>query len=618
MPNPQLRSGAVPSLSLFGAPELRFAGVNRVKLGSRARYLLAYLAIDGLPKSRVHLAQLLWPDRPTTQGRASLRQCVVELQRAFASFDIRSPLRVDHNAISIVRSELIIDFDNVLRAAVDRDAGSLAQALAATGACVLLDSATVEGEFARWVTALRTRLRVEVEAALSEIFAAARLEPSGTSTHRKALLLARIRLEQVPDCRLALAMIEPAIAASPGMMRRTPLPPLPLPTDAPPVVLIEPFRCDDPAGGIIADALREEIISALACFRELRVVVLTDRLGRANVPDGGGYRLSMLLRGRPGTQSVVGRLTANIDGLTVWGGRVPLGGGDVQGAIDDLVERIIGAIAPAVEVMQLRLARDHPSGAIYSRYLVAAQAAQAPGDFEAALATAEEFEQIVGQAAQFAPAQLALARLYNTDFAWTRAMSSTDSHRDRALSLARTAAAAEPSNVHCATVLGWCHLRRHEWGAARRFFDQGLRLNPYHATRLMEAAYGILHLGDLDTAETILRRCLTISPGTIDGVQLDLGMLALLRGDPMAAHDYLTTIIHPDPWALIATAIATFQAGLPYDRPRDAARCAVAKIWTNSALPSFPIVREWVITRHPFRLREHLARYSDGLAEILG
>jgi Flp pilus assembly protein TadD len=241
-----------------------------------------------------------------------------------------------------------------------------------------------------------------------------------------------------------------------------------------------------------------------------------------------------------------------------------------------------------------------------------------PRDHAAARAVAAELETIVAEVPGFASAHLALARLYNTDFAWTEAMSSGDAERGRALTLARAAVASDRAHSHAHTILGWCHLRQHEWGAARRCFDEAARLNPYHAERLMEIAYGLIHLGDLDSGETLLRRCLAITPVTSDGFYFDLGMLALIRGDPLLAVDQFAMIVDPDVWGTIAAALATVQAGFPGGAAAAAGRAAVLSVWPGRRMPPLASLREWVTTRHPFRLPQHLDRYLAGLDSVFG
>jgi DNA-binding SARP family transcriptional activator len=65
-------------VSVFGG--LTVTGRNGERYafrGTRQRALLAYLALSPMHEfSRLHLAELLWPDAPEEEGRHSLRQSI--------------------------------------------------------------------------------------------------------------------------------------------------------------------------------------------------------------------------------------------------------------------------------------------------------------------------------------------------------------------------------------------------------------------------------------------------------------------------------------------------------------------------------------------------------------
>src|SRR5262249_5353292 len=93
---------------LLGGFELRSShGRDAAPLGRRGRALLACLALSpGKPWSREKVMGLLWSDRGEEQARASLRQALAELRRAFGE---PSPLRADHDAISLDPAMIAVD-----------------------------------------------------------------------------------------------------------------------------------------------------------------------------------------------------------------------------------------------------------------------------------------------------------------------------------------------------------------------------------------------------------------------------------------------------------------------------------------------------------------------------
>src|SRR5215475_11181796 len=67
----------------------------------KTRALLAYLALPaGREHTRDELADMLWSDRGDKQARASLRQALGELRKAFEATDA-SPLAFDHDKVTL-------------------------------------------------------------------------------------------------------------------------------------------------------------------------------------------------------------------------------------------------------------------------------------------------------------------------------------------------------------------------------------------------------------------------------------------------------------------------------------------------------------------------------------
>lgn len=606
---------------LFGYPTLTAGDGRSVALGARATALLAILAIEPMAMRRSLLAQMLWPDRGAVQARASLRQCLVEIRRAGAAYNVDLPIVADPQHVVLPAGTIPTDLAQIERAIEAGDAPSLTHALNDAAPRPLLAELTITGAFQKWVESTRARVERRLELVLPTI-----LDQAAVADAAAARALAKARLSHNPDCPAALAVLRRAQGdgAAPALAPNLrPLPPLRLPSDAPPAVVIPRFTIGDRADRefvALAGAIREEVISGLARFRELRVVsVAESSLARVDLSqDAPMFVLNAALRPSDIGHVLSARLTTSGGDTVLWGERFELGTTGLQPAIDSFVERIVGAVTPTVETHLVRTAGEHPDGQLFNRYLLAKARAQRPAGHAEALSVAAELEAIIAAAPRFAAPRLSLARLYNTDFGWTRAMSGTPEYRDRARALAHEAIALDRSFAHGYTVLGWCHLRRREWGAARRLFDEALRLNPYHAVRLMEIAFGLLHLGDFDAAETLLRRCLAINPVTEDDFLFDLAMLAMVRGDPLAACEHLAMIAEPDTWDRIILALATFQAGRDLVRPRAAARAALAQLWPGGRLPAVQTVRGWMATSHPFRVAAHFERFGEGLPEIFG
>lgn len=606
-------------LAVFGAPSLYDRTGRRISIGARATALLTILAVEPEPQSRVWIAKLLWSDRQAGQARASLRQCLVELRHALARHGLDFPIVADAREIRLLPDRLSTDVAHILSACAGRDRTALAKALDEAAARPLVSDLEPSSEFVDWVVATRRRIDGALDEALAEMLT----RRAGTADDldwEVSATLARARLAHDPSCPLATAVLRgrpPPWQESP---QRSPLLPLPLPADAPPAVYVPIFGHGDlEYEASLASALRDEIVSALSRFQEVRVVVLDgDHAFYRQSEHEVGYRLSVTLRTTSPREGTVSARLETTSDQVLWGSRFPLVVDHFHAAIDGIVEQIAAAVAPTVERHLAGAAPHRPDGTLYERYLSARIRSMRPPDHAAARRVANELEDIVAQAPRFAPPKLALARLYNTDFAWTLAMSSGEAERVRALMLARSAVATDRGHVHGHSLLGWCHLRQQEWGAARRCFDEATRLNPYHAERLMEVAYGLIHLGDLEAGEALLRRCMAINPVSSDGFHFDLGVLALVRGDPILSSEHLSMIADPDCWGSIAKALADVQAHIPADSAIQAARDAIAAIWPTGRLPPLPSLRDWVASRHPFRLPQHLSLFIAGLDKIAG
>ena len=604
------------SISLFGYPAFHSATGEQIVLGMRATALFAMLALERSGSSRTLLAELLWPGRHADQARGSLRQCLVEIRHALGRHGMTWPIAADAKQIMCDVGGFDSDLGAIRSACSSKDRAALTAALRAAIPRPLLDDLKPSQAYVDWVATLRRSVDAELELALTSMFAR-RADPHGEDDWATSAALAHARLLHKPDCPLAAAVLRGRATPVELLSQRHPLVPLPLPLETPPAIYIAaPSASENDSDSTLASAIREEIISALSRFRELRVVALGSGGEAPAILGSASFILSFTLRPATAGPVAIARLATVGAQDVLWGARFPLAGDKLDSAVDQIVERIAAAVAPTIETHLAASPGERPSGALYSRYLSARARSMQPPDHDTALAAASELEHIVAQAPGFISAHLALARLYNTDFAWTEAMSTGKAELARAMVLARAAVAGDRADAHGHSVLGWCHLRQHEWAAARRCFDEAVRLNPYHAERLMEVAYGLIHLGDLDTGEALLRRCLSINPVTSDGFYFDLGMLALVRGDPVLAEEQFAMIVAPDVWGCIATALAAMQSGTVTSPALAIAQQAVIAIWPGRRMPAESDLRMWIETRHPFRLAQHLDRFVSGLESI--
>ena len=142
-------------LRLIGQMEIwTLSSESVLPLGRKTRALLAVIALSSpRPALRGWLAELLWSRRPEEQARASLRQEIHRLLEALAPSGSEI-LLVTRDHLSLRRSKIWIDVDEVMRATADQPA-SLS----------LMDGELLEGldgtdpSFDAWLTTERERLR---------------------------------------------------------------------------------------------------------------------------------------------------------------------------------------------------------------------------------------------------------------------------------------------------------------------------------------------------------------------------------------------------------------------------------------------------------------------------
>lgn len=342
-------------------------------------------------------------------------------------------------------------------------------------------------------------------------------------------------------------------------------------------------------------ALREELADILARFRDVRVVLEPTPIERLE-PTRHPPCLAVQLRVRedPADLFRVGfRLLEWPSRALAWSERYSLSDRDVAGALDRLAERVVVGLLP--EVDRAVLAAETPvSGDIYRAYLAARHASMQPADHASARRAADLLESLIARAPDFSLSYAPLIRLYNTDFFYTRAGSTRPQERDRAFALARTVTRIDPGHVHGWVHLGWCHLWRSEWAKAQTAFERAVGLNPHHPERLCNVAFGLLHLGDLDAAETLLERCRAIAGETDQIYWNGLGLLQLLRGEPLAARAALEEAMGLYIWTQVYALAASVRGGLDPAADAERLRGDLRRVWGTGATPRDDEALAWL------------------------
>lgn len=640
-------------LRLFGT--FRLTGVNGdvVSIVSRrARGLLAYLALaPDHTGTRERLCGLLWSDRGEPQARSSLRQCLFDLRETFLAADL-DIIDSGREIVTLKSDTYDSDVDNVNRALAGNDIAVLIAALGAISSERLLDDLDIGGLYGDWLDQTRAALdrsigsRVllqleRLEAArdwrsASEMAEAFLRRDPLDETVVAATIRADVAAGNANAARRKFQVLQKSLArefgAQPGTMAReafsaisTPVPKAISPRPeanrafgAPPLVVVAAFEC--PEGPSLVAAVRDEVLSGLACFHDMRVVndqrpvdiVAADQSnGR-----GQGYILGASLRTvREGPRLVV-QLLRSHDRHIIWSSTFAMAGLETIGTIDDVVAQTVGAILPSIDTDRMRRSAESTIEPGYESRLIPHFPTVKPKTFEEARAAADALETMISANPSFSPPYLSLAYLYNTDFGYTRAGSSGPVEHARALHLAKSAMALDRGHVHGYTVTGWCYLRRREFRSAKNLFEQALTLNPFHARRVMEVGWGYVFLGDLDAAQALFDRCLLLYPSPADGFFMDLGLLAVIRGDRDLAASYFNMTADPEIWVSIYRAINADLGGLGDGDDCQIACDRVRSIWPGARPPTGEAVVAWFAGHHPFQSADVSARLVEASRRV--
>jgi DNA-binding winged helix-turn-helix (wHTH) protein/tetratricopeptide (TPR) repeat protein len=399
-----------------------------------------------------------------------------------------------------------------------------------------------------------------------------------------------------------IAPVHPAEAVSP--------PPAPAPRSAapasdgrPPLVLVSAFRDEavQASHPFFAAELREEVLSGLSRFREIQLVADNrpeEEAAQAHRSERG-YQLTATLVPEGDGVKVIARARRLSDGRVLWAETMSLADTGTAGGVEKIVRRIAGAAVPAVdEDLYLDLPRE--SDDIYNRFLVAKRQSFSARNFAEARDAAAALESIIAERPGFALAFPPLARLYNTDFAYTALGSSRPAERARALQLARDGLAADRGNAHAYTVLGFCHLRHHQRDLARECFETASILNPYNPGRLNEVATGMMWLGDFERARSLYEFSQSLHPFMDDLLLEDFAQLALFEGRPDEALTHVRKMSGPRLWAGLYEALAEHLVGIPTSLSKLADwRKEARSRWHDGDPPSQAAFEEWIELHHP-------------------
>ena len=172
--NISARTGCALRASLFGAFALTTPEGAEIAISNRrARALLAMLCLTpGEALERDYVSKLLWPGRFQAQARASLRQCLLSLDKILRPL-AGGVLDIAHGRIAIDPSTMESDLADLEAALAEGRTAAACSLLDGIGNKPLLDQADFGEPFQIWLTGQRqhveSRLQIAVDLALAAL-----------------------------------------------------------------------------------------------------------------------------------------------------------------------------------------------------------------------------------------------------------------------------------------------------------------------------------------------------------------------------------------------------------------------------------------------------------------
>jgi len=390
-----------------------------------------------------------------------------------------------------------------------------------------------------------------------------------------------------------------------------------------PSIAVLPFQnmSGDPEQEFFADGMVEEIITALSRFKALFVIARNSSFtykGRAvEVKQVGRelgvrYVLEGSVRRSANRVRITGQLIDAATGAHLWADRFDGGLGDIFDLQDQVTERVVGAIAPAVETAEIERAKYKTTESLdaYAIYLRGLAKFYQYGN---RLATAEAlrlFNSAIELDPEFAVAYSHASHCYA--HAKTNSWSSgTADELAEASRLAQRALELDKDDAWVLCGSGWAlALVVRDLGVGTSLVDRALMLNSNLAEAWRCSGWMRIWLGDPKLAIEHFARAMRLSP---------LGRwLVDIQSGIAHAHFFLDRYDEAASWAAMALQNdPDFQAGVRISaasnamagRTGEAHETAVRLQRLNSALR----VSNLKHVLGPYRRAEDLTRYEEGL-----
>lgn len=168
-PGPSGNSDEAIEIRLLGPMQIRIGGIEMNALPKKTRALLAYLIIRrGVAIPRESLAGLFWGGRSEDQARASLRQSLSLIRRAFGPV-ADTVLTATRESVTFLDRDIGLDLDDLVHLDERDDIEGLSLAVELVRAELLEGMSIGEPPFEQWLLTERENVRRRAAAALDRL-----------------------------------------------------------------------------------------------------------------------------------------------------------------------------------------------------------------------------------------------------------------------------------------------------------------------------------------------------------------------------------------------------------------------------------------------------------------
>jgi len=406
--------------------------------------------------------------------------------------------------------------------------------------------------------------------------------------------------------------------------RTTPRSGLPQPDK--PSIAVLPFTnmSGDPEQEYFSDGLTEDIITALAHFRDVSVIARNSSFAfKGQSPDvtevGRKLGVHFVVEGSVRKVGTKVRITAQLvdasTGTHIWAQRYDRNLEDIFAVQDEVTETVVGTLAGRLETVGAERARKKPTTSLTAfDYLLQARDLVYRYNREDNAKARALLEQAITLDPDYAEAHACLSGTYWADWVggWAR---DSDACLERATEIAKRAVALDDSDSRAQAQMGFVLLYRRHYEQARQHIDKALALNPHHPDIVMVLSLYELWSGDPEAGVAKVKEAMRLDPFGRYGGPLGIAHYSLRNyQDAVAA---LNTVRAKLPRFIAWRAASYAQLGQD-EQARSTAEEFVEIASAGMAACGASLPESWLdflAQRTPYKRQEDLDHYLDGLRE---